>query len=101
MAMIIIAGMVQVLPEKRDAARAAAREMSVAPEQEPGCQVYRISEDTREPNTFRIFELWDDNAALQTHFQTPHMATFNGILPTVLAGEPQAKRYDVHSVEYL
>ncbi len=93
--MIIIAGTVQINPSQRDHALQAARMMCTASEAEAGCLVYRIAEDIQQPNTFRIFELWDNEAALEAHFQTDHMATFNALLPTFLAGEPQIRRYDV------
>lgn len=99
--MIVIAGTVQVRPEKREAAVAAAVRMAVATRQETGCISYGFYADLANPNTILVFETWENEAALAAHFQTPHMAEFNQITPQVVAAAPQIKRYDVASVKDL
>ncbi|MBK9052764.1 MAG: antibiotic biosynthesis monooxygenase [Chloroflexi bacterium] len=96
--MIIIAGTVQVRPEKRDEAVAAAIRMAAATRQEPGCLSYGFYADLADPHTIFLFEQWADEEALAAHFQTPHMAEFNQITPQVVAAVPEIKRYDVTGV---
>jgi len=51
--------------------------------------------------TFLIFEQWKDEAALTSHFQSPHMAEFNGLIPRFLAAAPTINRFDVSNVSKL
>ena len=96
--MIVVAGTVAVKPETREEAVRAALEMARATRAEPGCISYRFFADLADPNTFLIFEEWESDEALATHFQTPHMATFQQRLPRFLAGGLAIKRYAVASV---
>ena len=43
----------------------------------------------------------EDEAALTAHFQTPHMAEFNAVIPAFVAGPPSINRYDVSKVAKL
>lgn len=47
---------------------------ALAPEsrKEPGCQVYIVHQDPDQPNVFKIFEVYDDEDALQKHGTYPH-----------------------------
>ena len=54
-----------------------AAKMAVAVRAEPGCRAYAVYQDIEVPTRFRIYEEWDDQAALTAHFMTPHMAEFN------------------------
>ena len=44
-----------------------------------------------------IFEQWESEAALVAHFQSPHMAEFNALIPRFLAA-PSINRYEVSAV---
>jgi quinol monooxygenase YgiN len=96
--MIIIAGTAQVRPEKREAAVAAALKMAQATQAENGCLAYNFYADLEAATTFFVFEVWENEAALTQHFETPHMAEFRQQLPDLLAGEMDIKRYDVEAV---
>ena len=99
--MLVIAGIVKVKPETRAEAIAAAIKMAKATRQEPGCISYGFSSDLEDPNTFLIFEQWKDEAALMSHFQSPHMAEFNGLIPRFLAAPPSINRFDVSNIAKL
>ena len=43
---------------------------------EPGCLIYRFSADLTDPLTFYLVELWQDEAALTTHFQGEAFSVF-------------------------
>jgi len=96
--MLVIAGTVRVKPEARAEATQAALKMAKASQAEAGCKSYRFYADLEDPNTFLIFEQWEDEAALLTHFQTPHMAEFNGLIPRFLAAPPSINRYEIAAV---
>ena len=93
--MLVVAGRVQVKPEVRTEAVRAALAMARATQAEAGCRSYRFYSDLEEPNTFFIFEEWEDEEALARHFATPHMATFQQQLPRFIAAPPSITRYQV------
>ena len=95
--MIVIAGKIQVKPERRDEARKAALDMVEATRRESGCVSYTFYADLVDPGTFFLFEEWESDAALAAHFQTPHMARFQEQAPALLAAPPTIKRYVVES----
>lgn len=95
--MIIIAGTATANITDPAAALHHIRTMVQASEAEVGCHTYRIYADPEVANRFFIFEVWEDAAALQHHFQTPHMQVFNAFLQQVQASL-EVKRYEVSSV---
>ena len=99
--MLIVAGRVRIRGERRAEAIAAAQTMARATQAEPGCRSYAFSADLEDPNTFLVFELWDDEAALLAHFQTPHMAAFNAVIPALVAAPPSIDRFEIASVHKL
>jgi len=96
--MIVIAGQVQLDPANRDAAIAAAREMMSETRKEKGCISYTFSADLEDPGRFRIFEEWQDDAALAAHFKSPHMASFQKAVGGLGVREMTVQRYEVSKV---
>ncbi len=96
--MLIVSGRIPVRPDRRDDAVAAALKMATATQAEAGCRSYRFYSDIADPNTFFIYEEWEDEAALTAHFQTAHMAEFNSVIPGMVAGPPSINRFDVSAV---
>lgn len=96
--MIIVAGTVKVRSETRAEAQRAAAKMVAATRQEAGCRSYGFYPHLDDPDTLLVFEVWDDEAALARHFQTPHMAEFNAAVPRFLAAPPSIDRYEVSGV---
>lgn len=99
--MLVVAERIQVKPERRAEALAAALKMAQTSQAEPGCRSYRLYADFEDANTFFIFEEWDSADALSAHFATPHMKEFAGLVPQVIAGAPSIKRYDVRAEKAL
>lgn len=56
--------------------RDVAQEMVAATTAEEGCVTYAFAFDITTPGLMRIVEVWRDQAALDAHFRTPHMAKF-------------------------
>ena len=96
--MLVIAGHVKIDPASRDGAVAASIEMMRETRAEPGCISYTFSEDLEEPGTFRIFEEWVSQEALDAHFSSPHMATFQGVVGSLGVREMEVQRYEISSV---
>ena len=56
------------------AIRANAR-ASVATE--PGCRQFDVCRDPADPTLFFLYELYDDEAAIQAHLKSPHFLQMN------------------------
>ena len=96
--MVVIAGTITLDPDKRGAAIAAATEMMQATRKEPGCHSYTMSADLEDPGRFQIFEEWDSQAALDAHFATPHMASFQAAVGGLGIRDMQVQKYEISSV---
>ena len=44
---------------------------------EPGCRQFDVCRDPADPSVFFLYELYDDDAAIQAHLQTPHYLQMN------------------------
>lgn len=96
--MIIIAGTIPIRADARQEAIAAAAKMAAATQQEAGCITYDFYTNISDPNTILVYEVWESEEALAGHFQAPHMAEFRKVLPNVVAGKGELKKYTVSSV---
>lgn len=54
----------------------AAQAVGAATQAEPGCVAYEFHRLAGKADTYLLCEKWRDFAALEAHFQTPHLATF-------------------------
>jgi quinol monooxygenase YgiN len=95
---LVIAGAVRIDPANVEAASAAAVEMMRETRKEPGCISYAFTTDLEEPGTFRIFEEWVSQEALDAHFATPHMAAFQGRVGGLGVREMTVQKYQIESV---
>ena len=73
----------------------AGQTMIAASRKEAGCLDYTYSRDITSDTAMRFFELWKDQAALDTHFAEPHMAVFREALGAVDIAAIDIKIYDV------
>ena len=80
MATIIIAGTIQVDPERRDAAVASAEPYITGARSQPGCLEYSFCADTTRPGTIVVLERWANQDALRAHFAGPHYLAMRGHL---------------------
>jgi quinol monooxygenase YgiN len=95
--MLVIAGRIQIDAANRDAAIAAAVEVMEATHREEGCISYTFSADLSDDGLFHIFEEWDSQDALDAHFKTPHMATFQGKFGGLGVKDMKIRRYEIAS----
>ncbi len=70
--MILIAGTVDVAPEKRDAALVAGRPHVEATRAQKGCVDYSWTPDQLSPGRIYVFEKWENEESLKAHFEGPH-----------------------------
>jgi quinol monooxygenase YgiN len=97
--MLIIAGSITTEDEgARDAFFAAVKPMVAATHTEPGCQEYAFSPDPDNSTRIMLFELWDDQAALDAHFATPHMAEFQAKMAGIAVAGMEIKKYTISDV---
>ncbi len=81
--MLIVTGNIELNPENIDAGREAIKAMVADTVVEDGCQTYEFSQVVGTDATFRVYEEWDDAAALAAHAKAPHMAVFRAALAEV------------------
>ena len=94
---IIIAGTISVEPDMVDAAMAAAVTMMQATHQEPGCHAYVFSVDPVEPGVLHVYEKWESQEHLASHFETDHMAEFQAKVPDLGISGMDVLKYEVAS----
>jgi (4S)-4-hydroxy-5-phosphonooxypentane-2,3-dione isomerase len=44
---------------------------------EPGCQLFDVSQDADDEASFFLYEIYDDEAAFKAHIATPHFKLFD------------------------
>lgn len=74
--MLIVAGTIEIEPDARDTMFEILAPMIEATRAEAGCQAYVFSPDPDDPSLVHLFERWDDQASLDAHFASEHMATW-------------------------
>lgn len=75
---ILVTGVMDIDPAKRDDFIAAVNELMAATRAEDGCEHYSFSADVADDGRFYISEQWRDQAAVDSHNATAHLATFMG-----------------------
>ena len=92
---VLVAGTVRVPPENLDRFRPHMETMLAASRAEDGCLSYSYAVDVADPGLVRVFEAWRDEAALQAHFQTPHMAAWRAAWPQFGVSDRNLSLYEV------
>ena len=95
--MLVVAGEIKLNPAKRAEADAAFAKMREATLKEPGCIAYQAYSDRGDDGIVFMFEKWEDQAALDAHFASPHMAEFGAALGGLGVTGMDVKKYDVAS----
>jgi quinol monooxygenase YgiN len=92
--MVIIQGVVRISAADRDKFLAAASVMIPATRAEGGCIAYSYAEDALEPGLVHIVERWKDQAAVDAHLKTPHMAAFTASVSGLSMRDLKVVAYD-------
>ena len=72
---LIVAVVFEFVPGGFDRIKAEVLDAIENSRKEPGAQIYDWAIDVTAPNRAIIFEVWDDQAALDAHFTHPYMDT--------------------------
>ena len=94
---LIIAGTLRVPPENLEALRPHMIAMMTASRAEEGCSAYDYAEDVAEAGLLHIFEVWRDQACLDAHFKTAHMARWREAWPPLGVSDRRLIAYEVAS----
>jgi quinol monooxygenase YgiN len=93
--MILIVGSVRLPAPKLEAARPFMATMIKASRAEVDCLEYVYSEDVLDPGLIHIKERWTDQAALQRHFNTAHIADWCSCWESLEIAERALFSYEV------
>jgi quinol monooxygenase YgiN len=78
---VILAGVYRLGPGGFEAARDAIETIIAASREEPGCLAYAHARDATDPGLMRVFEHFEDEAALEAHRASAHMAAWRAVWP--------------------
>jgi quinol monooxygenase YgiN len=95
--MLIVAGTITFDPVHQQEMVDAAHVVAEETRKEAGCMSYEFFADLSTPGRFHLFEEWEDEAALLTHLETEHLATFYGVLQASGLASRDINRYYVSS----
>ena len=73
---IIVTGVIDLDPAKRDDAIAAALAVMEATRAEEGAVLYTFSADLTDPGRFHLLEQWASAEAMEAHSKSAHLAEF-------------------------
>ena len=86
---------VRVLPEHREHFLNAVETDALGSERdEAGCLRFNVLQDAEDENTYYFYEVYEDDAALEAHRETPHYAIWKAAADT-LDGPVEVSRLDV------
>ena len=49
-------------------------------DEEPGCKTFDVSIDPTDAGSFLVYEIYEDEAAFETHLTTEHFIQFNSLV---------------------
>jgi quinol monooxygenase YgiN len=61
---------------------------------EPGNKLYQVCKSRKEPSTYIVMELYDNDDALKAHSASDHFKTIGAGLGPLLAGRPDIQYFD-------
>jgi quinol monooxygenase YgiN len=93
--MLLIVGTIRLSADKLAEARPVMARMIAASRAEDGCEAYAYAEDVLEPGLIHVTELWRDQAALDRHFASAHLAAWRAAWPALGLGERNLRVYEV------
>jgi len=99
--MIVVNAIVSSSEEDISAMKDAIASMEAASRDEAGCLDYTFSIEVNKPSVLRITEKWETVEALQAHFQTPHMQTFQAAMGERPPASLDVKFYEVEEIHPL
>jgi quinol monooxygenase YgiN len=86
---ITVIAKLKVKPGSEAAFEGAAKEMIATVKLEPGTLTYILHKNTKDPTEFTYYEIYQDQAALDSHGKTDHMKAFGEKIGALLNGRPE------------
>ncbi len=77
------------------------RTMIAASVQEPGCEEYVYAEDVLTPGLIHVKEMWTDQAALDRHFGSRHIAAWRSTWAALQITDRRLRVYEVGAPQLL
>jgi (4S)-4-hydroxy-5-phosphonooxypentane-2,3-dione isomerase len=74
-----------IVPAEREKFLAAITENGAASVKEPGCRRFDILNLASDPNHFFLYEIYDNEAALKAHRETPHFKKYAATTANMVA----------------
>jgi quinol monooxygenase YgiN len=93
--MLLIIGTIRLPAENLAIAGPIMAEMLRASRAEDGCLEYSYAEDVLDAGLIHVSELWRDQAALDRHFASAHIARWRAAWPALGIGERNLHVYEV------
>lgn len=84
--MLTILVLIPAKPGRADALDAALKSLLAPTRKEQGCISYDAHRSNDDPNLFMMYETWESQAALDKHFEQPHMKDAIAQLPDLVEG---------------
>ncbi|WP_273837691.1 putative quinol monooxygenase [Halococcus sp. PRR34] len=95
--MIVLQATIPIAMDHREEMIEAAIKLAEQSRAEAGTIDYRVTTDIEEPSVFRVFEQYEDEAAMEAHLESEHYQRFQEKVGEWIAGEVELIRYDVDS----
>jgi len=95
--MIMTVGTLRIPTENVDKARPLLARVVEETRKEQGCLDFAFSESVSEPGLFHLVERWADRAALETHWQAPHLKEFRPVAEQLGVGDRNMYLYEISS----
>ncbi|MFT3726908.1 MAG: putative quinol monooxygenase [Terricaulis sp.] len=93
--MIGVVATMKVKADQTAAFEAAMLELVTATRSnEPGVKLYQFARSAKEPTTYIVMELYQDQATLDAHMRSDHFKNAGPKLALCLADRPSLDRYD-------
>jgi quinol monooxygenase YgiN len=93
--MIIVKGAIPVKQEHLEEAVALLRELAEASRAERGCLAYEVFLSAEDPETVVLWQQWESEEALESHFASDHVDAFLDAIPDYVEGQVTSARFDV------
>jgi quinol monooxygenase YgiN len=91
--MIVVAGHLRLRPGTFKDIRQHMHAMISASRAEKGCLAYSYGRDIGDPNTVRVFELWQSPEDLDRHLASPHLKAWRAHLAEIDIEEREISAY--------
>lgn len=93
--MLLIVGTVRMPAAKLQQARPVMLEMATETRAEDGCLEYCYAEDVFDAGLIHVKEMWRDQAALDLHFASDHIARWRATWTALEIGDRKLRSYEV------